>query len=196
MGSPKMILPYEEMTIIGKVIENILASYVEKVVVVLGSDKEQVMGVIEKYPVLHCYNSNYGDGMLTSVKCGFSFIPDDFRAAMVFLGDQPMTETSVINLVIEAYIESDKGIVVPVFKGKRGHPLLVDKRYRDDILNLNEPDGLRGFLRKHPDDLLGVETDNPSILKDIDTKEGYINEISNTNQKPLQTGDPPQNHRE
>jgi molybdenum cofactor cytidylyltransferase len=182
MGSPKMILPYEGMTIIEKVLASVLSSDVDKVVTVLGSNKDEVMKVIEKLPVLHCHNSNYKDGMLSSVKCGFEFLPDDFRAAMVFLGDQPMAEASVINKIIKSYNESGKGINVPVFEGKRGHPILVDKKYKDEIINLDEPDGLRGLLRKHPDDLLEVETENSSVLMDIDTKEDYLNEINKTSQ--------------
>ena len=182
MGSPKMILPYEGMTIIEKVLENVLASDVEKVVTVLGSHKEEVLKVIEKYPVLHCYNSNYKNGMLTSVKCGFDFLPGDFRAAMVFLGDQPMVEASVINKMINLYNESGKGILVPVFENKRGHPLLADKKYRDEIKNLDDPEGLKGLLRRHPDDLLEVDSENPSVIMDIDTREDYNNQINKTSQ--------------
>jgi molybdenum cofactor cytidylyltransferase len=182
MGSPKMILPYEGMTIIEKVLEHVLASDVEKVVTVLGSHKEEVLEVIGKLPVLHCYNSNYKNGMLSSVKCGFEYLPGDFTAALVFLGDQPMAETSVINKMINVYKESGKGILVPVFENKRGHPLMADKKYRDEIMHLDEPDGLRGLLRNHPDDLLEVNTENPSVLKDIDTEDEYINEINKTAQ--------------
>jgi len=182
MGSPKMVLPYEGMTIIEKVLENVLASDVEKVVTVLGSNKDEVLKVIDKLPVLHCYNPNYKDGMLSSVKCGFEFLPGDFRAAIVFLGDQPMAETSVINKMINAYNESGKGILVPVFENKRGHPLLADKKYRDEIINLDDPEGLKGLLRRHPDDLLEVEAENSSVLIDIDTTEEYINEINKTTQ--------------
>lgn len=182
MGSPKMMLPYEGMTIIEKVLENVLASDVEKVVTVLGSHKEEVLKVIEKYPVLHCYNSNFKDGMLSSVKCGFEFLPSEFRAAMVLLGDQPMVETSVINKLIKAYNETGKGILVPVFQNKRGHPLMVDKKYRDEIINLDDPEGLKGLLLRHPDDLLEVNTENPSVLDDIDTREDYNNQINKTSE--------------
>jgi len=182
MGSPKMILPYEGKTIIEKVLENVMASDIEKVVTVLGSNKEEVLKVIGKLPVLHCYNRNYKDGMLSSVKCGFESLPVDFRAAMIFLGDQPMAETSVINKMIRTYDDSGKGILVPVFNNKRGHPLLVDRRYRDEISNFDDPDGLRGLLRMHPDDIQEVDTENPSVLMDIDTKEDYINEINKTSQ--------------
>ena len=182
MGSPKMILPYEGVTIIEKVLENVLASEVEKVVTVLGSHNEEVLKVIEKFPVQHCYNSNFKDGMLSSVKCGFEFLPGDFSAAMVFLGDQPMVEASVINQMINGYQESGKGILVPVFDKKRGHPLMVDKKYRDEIINFDDPEGLKGLLLRHPDDLLEVVTENPAVLKDIDTLEDYNNQINKTSQ--------------
>jgi len=182
MGSPKMILPYKGKTIIENVLENVLASDVERVVTVLGSSKDEVMKAIGKLPVLHCYNPNYKDGMLSSVKCGFEFLPADLRAAMVFLGDQPMAETAVINKMLNAYNESGKGILVPVFENKRGHPLLTDRKYRDEIMSLDDPEGLKGLLRRHPDDLLEVETENPSVLMDIDTREDYINEINKTSQ--------------
>ncbi|MFZ0471962.1 MAG: nucleotidyltransferase family protein [Bacteroidales bacterium] len=182
MGSPKMILPYEGMTIIEKVLENVLASDVEKVVTVLGSHSEEIMKVIERFQVPHCYNSNFKDGMLSSVKCGFEFLPREFRAAMVLLGDQPMVETSVINKLIKAYNETGKGILVPVFQNKRGHPLMVDKKYRDEIINLDDPEGLKGLLLRHPVDLLEVNAENSSVLDDIDTREDYNNQINKTSE--------------
>jgi molybdenum cofactor cytidylyltransferase len=182
MGSPKMILPYEGMTIIEKVLENVLASDVEKVVTVLGSHREEIMKVIERFHEQHCYNSNFKNGMLSSVKCGFEFLPREFRAAMVLLGDQPMVETSVINKLIKAYNETGKGILVPVFQNKRGHPLMVDKKYRDEIINLDDPEGLKGLLLRHPVDLLEVNAENSSVLDDIDTREDYNNQINKTSE--------------
>jgi len=176
MGSPKMMLPYGKVTIIGKVIENVLASDVEKAVVVLGCYKDKILEVINNQPVMHCYNADYKSGMLSSVKRGFAYLPGDFCAALVFPGDQPMIEAEVINLVTKAYKESGRGIIVPVYKGKRGHPLLVDKKYREEIMTLDETEGLRGLAFKHPDDLLEIKTDNPLILRDIDTIEDYIYE--------------------
>jgi molybdenum cofactor cytidylyltransferase len=178
MGTPKMILPFRGMTIIESVIENVLSSDIDETLVVLGSNQSEVLTVIEKLPVMHCYNANYKSGMLSTVKCGLEYIPDDFRAALVFLGDQPMITSSVINIVIKGYNESGKGIVIPVCMSKRGHPLLVDNKYRDEIINLDGPEGLKELVKRHPDDLLEIETDDPSILKDIDTEEEYKNELN------------------
>lgn len=178
MGSPKMSLPFRQKTIIGTVIANVMASKVEKSIVVLGANHDEVLSLTEKYPVVNCYNANYKEGMLSSVRCGFEHLPPDFRAALVLLGDQPMIETEVIDLVIDTYNTSDRGIVVPVHDGKRGHPLLVDSRYREEICGMTGPDGLRELLKKHPEDVLEVETLHLSVLRDIDTEEDYLNEVN------------------
>ncbi len=178
MGSPKMILPFRGMTIIEKVIENVLSSDVDKTVMVLGAGKGKILKVTETLPVMRCYNRNYKNGMLSSVKCGFEYLPRDFRAALVLLGDQPMTGASVINSVIKGYKESGKNIVIPVYNNRRGHPLLVDKKYREEIIDLEGPEGLKELVKRHPDDILEVETDYPEILKDIDTEEDYLNELN------------------
>jgi molybdenum cofactor cytidylyltransferase len=156
----------------------VISSDVDNTVIVLGSDKNSILTVTTKLPVMHCYNGDYRNGMLSSVKCGFGYLPEDFRAALVFLGDQPMIETSVINNVIKGYNESAKGIVVPVYNNKRGHPLLVDKKYRDEIMNLNGQEGLRELVKRYPDDLLEIETESPSVLIDIDTEQEYKNELN------------------
>jgi CTP:molybdopterin cytidylyltransferase MocA len=66
-----------------------------------------------------------------------------------------------------------------VYQGIRGHPLLTDRKYMDEILDLDGPDGLRGLASQHPDDILEVATGSQSNLRDIYTREDYLNEISN-----------------
>jgi molybdenum cofactor cytidylyltransferase len=180
MGTPKMLLPYRGATIIETVIQNIASSSVEKTLVVLGSNGDQILEAISEYPVMHCYNDAYKSGMLSSVKCGFAHLPDECGAALVFPGDQPMIREKDINIVLSAWHESGKGIVVPTFRGRRGHPLLIDRKYRQEVMTLDESDGLRALAMKHPGDVREIETDNPLILKDIDTAEDYRNELNRT----------------
>ena len=178
MKIPKMLLPFRGKTIIEKVIENVIESKTDKTVVVLGSDKDKILKVTEHLPVMHCYNEYYKQGMLSSVICGFRSLPEKFRAALVMLGDQPGIGSDIINEVIDAFRRSGKGITIPVFKNKHGHPLLIDAKYRNEIENLDPDKGLRSLYRKFTDDVFEVEINNPTILKDIDTPEDYNNELN------------------
>lgn len=178
MGTPKMILPFMGKTMLGKVIENVTGSAVDSTLVVLGSENEKITSIVESSPVKYCYNYNYKEGMLSSVICGIRNLPDKTDATLIFQGDQPLIPPIVADMVIEAYLSSDKGIVMPLFRGKRGHPLLIDMKYRDEIEKLNPGKGLRSLSEKFNEDILEVETNEPGILKDFDTFEEYTREIN------------------
>ncbi len=177
MGFPKMLLPFRGMTIIEQVIENVINSQVKETVVVLGAERYEIQKVIRNWPVKYCNNEAYKEGMLSSVKCGFRFLPHDFEAALVFPGDQPFVKPEITDRVISAFRLSGKGLVMPVHGNKRGHPLLIGSRYRDEVMLLDPGDGLRALARDFSDDVLEVEAGTPDILKDIDDHEDYLNEL-------------------
>ncbi len=180
MGTPKMLLPYRDTTIIEQTITNLLAADIDRVLVVLGANRDEIMKVTRGYDVFHCYNDRYSCGMLSSVICGLWSMPAGCRAALVMPGDQPMVSPDEINRVISAYLNGDKGLVMAAHRGKRGHPLIVDLKYAEEILSLPDKEGLKALAVRHPGDVLESETDDPSVLRDIDTQEDYMNEISKT----------------
>jgi molybdenum cofactor cytidylyltransferase len=178
MKVPKMLLPFNGESMIEKVILNVTNSEVFNTLVVLGSFRDEISGVIEYLPVIKCFNENYRDGMLSSIKCGLKSLPDQVAAVLILPGDQPLIEPEVINRIIAAYRKTGKGIVIPVHKKKRGHPILIDKKYFDIIKNFGKNEVLRSLSERYAKDLLEVEINSPGILKDFDTKEDYLNEIN------------------
>ncbi len=177
MGSPKMLLPYNGKTVIEQVIDNVLSSGISNPLIVLGSDHEEILKVIEGYPVSHCYNENYRNGMLSSVRCGLASVTGRSGAVLIIPGDQPMIDSAQIEMVMKAWNESGKGIVMPVYNGQRGHPLIFDMKYRPEVMSLPEREGLRALAARHPADVKEAVTDDPSVLRDIDTHEDYLNEL-------------------
>jgi molybdenum cofactor cytidylyltransferase len=173
MGMQKMLLPYAGRTILETVIHNVMQSAVDSILVVLGADHKQIGLAIRELPVEICINGQYESGMISSVMCGFRALPEETGSVLVFLGDQPGIPASVIDAVIHAYRESLQGIVIPVHDHRRGHPLLVDFKYRKQIERLDLETGLRSLMHLFPEDVLEVEINEPGILMDIDTKEDY-----------------------
>jgi CTP:molybdopterin cytidylyltransferase MocA len=98
------------------------------------------------------------------------------EAFLLCLADQPGIGPEIMNTVIRAFRQADprRGIVRPVYRGRRGHPVLIGARYLEEALQLLEGDvGARQLLLNHPDDILDVEMEGDAILKDIDTPEEY-----------------------
>jgi molybdenum cofactor cytidylyltransferase len=178
MGSPKMLLPFKGITMLEYVIRNVTESAVDNILVVLGAEREVLTELLSKSSVKYCFNDNYKEGMLSSVKCGFGNLPSDFEVAMIFQGDQPLISSTVINKVIEGYRSHNKGIVIPVYKRRRGHPILIDRKYLYEIEMLDNNEGLRSLSRKFSEDVLEVESDDPGILRDLDTYEEYKKELN------------------
>jgi molybdenum cofactor cytidylyltransferase len=181
MGTPKMLLPFDRSTMIETVISNVLGSKADRILVVLGSSGSEIEKLIRTKTVNYCFNENYKDGMLSSVKCGLRNIPAGFRAALIFQGDQPLITSSTSDSVIDSYNLSGKGIVIPVYHNRRGHPVLIDKKYTKEIEKLSPSLGLRSLSYTFPNDVLEVAVNDPGILRDIDTYPEYekaINQLS------------------
>lgn len=178
MGTPKMLLPFNGSTMIRNVIQNVSESDISKIMVVLGAHKEKISMEIEKLPVRTCFNDDFRQGMLTSVKCGVRNLPSGFDAVLVFQGDQPLIRPATINKIINSYTSSNKSLAIPVYKNRRGHPLLVDKKYTIDIEKISPDKGLNTLAEQYSHDVLEVETDDPGILRDFDTYEEYLKEIN------------------
>ncbi len=98
---------------------------------------------------------------------------------MAVLGDQPKISTTVINKLVDAYKSSGKGIVLPVHNKERGHPVLIDVKYREEVGNLSPEVGLRGTVYNHPEDILEVDVETSSIFQDIDYESDYKRELEN-----------------
>jgi len=175
MGKSKLLLPYQNTTIIENVIKNSLSSRSDKTVMVLGAYRKKILPLIKDLPLSTVYNPDYKQGMLSSIQCGLRSLPLNTQAVIIVLSDQPGIPGQVIDLLIENFHRTKKGIILPTYRQKRGHPILIDFKYRDEILNLSPDIGLRALVHNHSDDILEVPVDYPNILKDIDTPDDYKN---------------------
>ena len=182
MKQQKLLMPFNGKTIVETVISKITPVLKPTIMVVLGSNQYEISSKISKLHVEFCINKNFEEGMLSSVVCGFNSIPESADAALVFLGDQPQVSTEVIQTVIKGWEHSEKGMVIPTFNGKRGHPVLIETKYKGEINRLDPEKGLRQLMQKFSEDIAEVEVAEGEILRDIDTPEDYEFEIKKNNQ--------------
>lgn len=174
MGQPKLLLPFGGATVIEAVVSTIAAAGIPRMVVVLGDKADRMREVLKGRPLEFAENPDFRRGMLSSVQCGLRALPPGASAALIHLADQPMISAAAVRAILGAAESSTRGIIVPVHDGKRGHPLLVSVRYREEIYGLDPAVGLRQLLGNHPGDVLEVEVRDAALLKDIDTPADYL----------------------
>jgi molybdenum cofactor cytidylyltransferase len=174
MGAPKQLMPWQQGTIVEKATDNLLCSDIDEVIVVLGYRAEEVRKCIASRPVKIVVNPDYKRGLSTSIIAGVNKVDSQSRAVMIALGDQPLINSRLINILIKKFLKSDKGIAVPAYQGKRGHPVIFSLKYREQLLNLRGDVGARQIIIDHPGDTLEVPVNCESVCTDIDTMDDYL----------------------
>jgi molybdenum cofactor cytidylyltransferase len=174
MGEMKQLLPWKGKTVIEAVIDNLLSSKLDEIIVVLGYNREKITGFIKDKNVKIAFNENYKDGMFLSIKAGLSLLSDKCRSFMIVLGDQPHIKSDTIDIVIDEFLRGNKGILSPIFKGKKGHPIIFDIKYKEDIMKLNNNATLRDVIKDNRDDILMVDVEDEGVTKDLDKREDYL----------------------
>jgi molybdenum cofactor cytidylyltransferase len=173
MGTPKQLLPWGKTIILQQVIENAQNSRLDKILLVLGSRADEIAAKIKVAPTTKIVtNQDYKEGMSSSVKCGVKNAPTETEAYMLLLGDQPFISPEIINTVLAGYKKSKHGIVIPVYDGKHGHPVIFNVKYKQELLAIGDR-GAKVITEKHAGEIMEVTVNASEVLTDIDTPQDY-----------------------
>jgi molybdenum cofactor cytidylyltransferase len=173
MGRNKLLLPWGETTVLEQTLATLAATSVYDRVVVSGHDPAAITARAAAAGARVLHNPDFAIGMLSSVQVAVRQLGPDVEAVLVMLGDQPMVSPEVIDRLIAAYATGPQGLVAPYYQGQRGNPVLIDRRYFDELLALPADSAPRNLLQRHGGDIRKVEIDRPAILHDLDRPEDY-----------------------
>jgi molybdenum cofactor cytidylyltransferase len=177
MGTLKQLLPYGDKTVIETVVDNFQQVDLHEIIVVLGYCSEQIQKTLNGYSIKTVINEKYRDGMLSSVQCGIESVDAFADAFLIGLGDQPFVSPFIISELLKHFVSQEKGIILPIYVGKRGHPIVIHSKYRDDIFGLDHNIGLKQLIHNNQNDLLVVDVASDTIIRDMDFPEDYEREL-------------------
>ncbi|MFQ6057848.1 MAG: molybdenum cofactor cytidylyltransferase [Anaerolineae bacterium] len=172
-GQPKQLLPWGEKTMLEHVVDVLLASPVHEVIVVLGAQAEAVGAALGERPVRIVVNERWDGGLSTSVRAGLGEVGPNAMAALFVLADQPGLTPDLVERLVERHRRTLGPIVAPVYKGRRGNPVLFDRALFPELAALQGDVGGRALIEKYPQRVERVEVESEAILLDVDTPEDY-----------------------
>jgi molybdenum cofactor cytidylyltransferase len=186
-GRHKLLLPLDDRPVLAHVIDATLASQAHPISVVLGHQSDQVRSQIKHYTIHHditfIENTHYLQGMSTSLRIGIqTLLTNGYRngslsyeidSALIVLGDQPLITPQVIDTLITAYRTAGTPIVAPLYKGKRGSPVLFDKSLFAELIEVTGDEGGRTVLERHHQEVELIEIGDALANYDVDTWEAY-----------------------
>ena len=173
MGTPKQLLRLAGETILEHTLKNVRASAVSEIVLVLGFAADSVEKEISTERVKIVHNQDYQQGMGTSLRMGLAAVDARSNAALIVLADQPFVRPETINQLIAYHQESRPQITIPMYKGFRGNPVLLDRSVFAELQSLTGDVGCRAIFGSHAESIRKLPVEDIGILLDIDSQEEY-----------------------
>lgn len=174
MSDFKPLLKFGDKTALEYIIDTFHKAGIMDIIVVAGHNSEKIQNSCKGLEVDFVYNSNYPEGMYTSVVEGVKNLDEKIGGFFILPVDIPLVKDRTIIEIKETFKQSEKGIIHPVFNGKRGHPPLISSCYKEKIVDNRGDGGLKRLLEDHNMDSLDIQVVDQAILLDMDTKEEYM----------------------
>ena len=174
MGRNKLLLELDGKPILCHAVDQALAAGLDEIVVVSGHQAGKVKTALGERRVKVIEAREHRLGMSASLKAGIRALSPKTSAAVVMLGDMPQVSAALIRRLIAAFNPLEgRSIVVPTLDGKRGNPVLFDRRYFPEMLALEGDVGARHLIGEHDDQVAELAVDDAGVFADVDTPEAY-----------------------
>jgi len=170
MGAFKPLLPFGNKTVIECCIDYLREGGVETIVVVLGHRAGDIRKKLTG--VTFAFNSDSTSEMGASIAAGVQQLPATVQATLIALSDHPAVPANVVSKLIQEWNEGAR-LIIPTWQDRGGHPVLVDLRFRRELLNASSSGGLRTLFDAYPEELKRIAVDSPFIARDMDTWDDY-----------------------
>jgi molybdenum cofactor cytidylyltransferase len=174
MGAFKPLLPFGGRSVVEACVANLREAGAGEVVVVVGHRAEEVRGALAGASLVRfAVNEEAGSEMGVSIARGVEALSKGGRAVLVALVDQPAVPPSATRSLIAAWRARRVRLVVPEWRGRGGHPVLIDLSFREELLRLDSLGGLRALLYEHRAEVLRVPVESHFVTRDMDTWNDY-----------------------
>jgi CTP:molybdopterin cytidylyltransferase MocA len=172
MGSPKALLAYQGRPFLEHLLEVTAHRQIGARRVVLGAHAEPIAKAIDLKPDEIVINEDWEKGQLTSIQAALRSLPPGTDGIILCLIDHPLISADLVQELIECFYKSGKPIVLPLYQGRRGHPVIFSAAVYEELLHAPLETGARAVVWAHAAEVEEVRTNEEGCvlnLNDPDT---------------------------
>lgn len=172
MGSPKALIPYRGTTFAGHLLGVIRHPRVGVVRFVLGAGADKIRERLQLDPASAVLNSDWPKGQLSSIQAAIRSLPPDATAGLMLCPiDHPIVSAELVAQLITEFDSTGKAIVLPTYRGRRGHPVIFRASLYEELLAASPELGARQVVWAHQADVVEVPTEEKGVVLNLNDPE-------------------------
>ena len=172
MGSPKALLSYQGRSFLEHLLDVAQHPKIGLRRIVLGADREPIAKEVNLAPDEIVINEDWEKGQLSSIQAGLRSLPAQTDGIILLLIDHPLISSGLVAELVESFYASGKSIVLPVYEGRRGHPVIFSSVLYQELMKAPLETGARSVVWAHSGEVQAVQTNEEGCvlnLNDPDT---------------------------
>lgn len=169
IGSPKALLKINSETFVERIANILHGSGIHQIIVVAGAHYEEIQKHLKDIKIV--FNPQYTFGQFSSLQAGLRHITVKAESVIVWPVDLPLVRIDTITALIQSAQKNP--ITVPVFHGKKGHPVIYSAETIKKILSMEPIHTGKDLFEYFKDRITLIAVEDPAVLIDIDTPEDY-----------------------
>ena len=181
MGSPKALLPYQGRPFLEHLLEVTAHREIGVRRVVLGAQAEPIAKAVNLKADEVVINHKWENGQLSSIQAALRSLPPATDGILLCLIDHPLISSALVQDLIEQFYKTKKHIVLPLYEGRRGHPVIFSATLYDELLRAPLETGARAVVWAHSAEIEEVRTNEEGCVLNLNDPETLNNALP---QKP------------
>jgi molybdenum cofactor cytidylyltransferase len=173
MGSPKALLPYQGRPFLEHLLDVTRHPKISVRRVVLGVHAEPIAKAIHLPADEVVINADWERGQLSSIQAGLKSLPAGLDGILLCLVDHPLISANLVADLIAAFYTSQAPIVVPVFEGRRGHPVIFSARLFPELRTAPLDIGARAVVWAHRAEICEFPTNEEGCVLNLNDPETF-----------------------
>jgi molybdenum cofactor cytidylyltransferase len=171
MGQPKALLSYRGKTFAEHLVSATRHERVGLTRIVLGAQAGEIRSRLPLDATWILENPNWQQGQLSSIQAVIRSLPGETEGLILCPVDHPLISGFLVAQLIQEFDSTEKQIVLPTYKGKRGHPAIFRVSLYGELLAASPEVGAREVVWAHPKDVTEVETDEEAVVLNLNDPE-------------------------
>ncbi len=173
-ASNKLLARFGGQSVISCTVQAYIDADLAPLLVVVGYQAEEIVEALDGRPIQAVPNPDFLQGQSRSLRHSLLALPEGTAAAVIGVGDQPLLRPETIHSLIDEYLRSHAPLVFPRYAGRRGNPVLFDRRLFPELLRVEGDQGGRSVIQRYLVEAAFVDVIDARSGADIDTEDDLV----------------------